>query len=67
MKKGKIVEIKDSLGFIWVWDGKRVRIPEVDEIFVLEGTDPMENGYLASSLQEAITVLIDGGYIEKEG
>lgn len=59
-------KIKDSLGFIWFWDGRRVYMPECDEIFALEGLDPEENGYPANTFEEAINVLKDGGYLDEQ-
>lgn len=58
--------ITDNNGVIWEYDTysyqsghRELRVPEADGEF----TEPHENGYDARSFDEALLILVDGGYI----
>jgi|WetSurMetagenome_2_1015567.scaffolds.fasta_scaffold189431_5 hypothetical protein len=50
--------IADALGEVWCFDGERV--------FLLSAEEELgeQNGYPCKTEEEAIAILIDGGYIE---
>ena len=58
-------EFIDDLGEKWIWDGIRIYMVEAEKEFIEMGIDVMQNGYPASSIEEARRVLIWGGYIDK--
>ena len=60
------LEITDDNGYHWVWNGSRVYCVEGEEEFIELRIDPKQNGYGAQSEDEAIEILISGGYIEKD-
>ena len=54
----RFAKMRDALGYEWVYDSSRsreLRMPEADN---MEG-----NGYYAESFEQAIVILVDGGYI----
>ena len=64
MKKSYL--IRDDYGYSWNWNGSRVYCLEAEEEFIKNGDDPKQNGYGALSEDEAIQILISGGYIGKD-
>ena len=59
------MKITDDNGYHWIWDGTRVYCTEGENKFIEMGIDPFQNGYPAYSEEEAIEILVRGGYIQK--
>ena len=54
----RFARMRDALGYEWVYDSSRsreLRMPETDST--------PQNGYYAESFEQAIVILINGGYI----
>jgi hypothetical protein len=45
--------IYDSLGELWIWDGRRVFHVRAEIEMLENGEDASENGYPASTIEEA--------------
>lgn len=54
----------DDNDYHWEWDGNRVYCLEAEKEMMENGEDVRQNGYLASSPDEALSILMAGGYIE---
>lgn len=50
----------DDYGYHWEWNGSRIFCIEAEK------EEPISNGYPAYTEEEAIEVLIDGGYITND-
>ena len=51
-------KMRDALGYEWVYDtsyARELRMPATDST--------PQNGYYAESFEQAVVILIDGGYI----
>ena len=58
--------VVDDNGYIWVWDGKRIYSLEGEKEFIELGIDIEQNGYGADTEDEAVAILISGGYIKED-
>jgi len=54
----------DDNDYHWEWDGNRVYCLEAEKEMMENGEDVSQNGYPASSPDEALSILMAGGYIE---
>ena len=66
LEANKQLSIFDAEGNEWRWNGERVYMVEAELEYIKNGDDPAGNGYQASSWEEAIRVLNEGDYMEKE-
>lgn len=56
----------DAFGMEWVWDGDRVYVAGSDEELLAKKEDPEWNGYHCMSIEDAIRLLHDYGFMDKE-
>ena len=56
--------IKDNFDVWWIWDGRRLYVPEADIEYIEMGLDPNENGYHVDNMEGALEILAKGGYID---
>lgn len=57
-------KIIDANGYLWKWDGNRVYMDLAEKEMKANGEDTTQNGYPASTLEDALKVLADGGYMQ---
>jgi hypothetical protein len=57
--------IKDSCGFLWIWDGRRIYLWDAEKEMVENDINPVGNGYQARSFEGAVKLLKEYGYIEE--
>ena len=58
------MRIIDDNGYNWTWNGRRVYCVEAEEEFIDKGWDTKQNGYPAFFAEDAIKILVNGGYIQ---
>jgi hypothetical protein len=66
MTEDKIYTFFDANGVRWDWNGYKVYVPLTEEELKKAGIPEEQNGYYADSLENALDILADGGYMERE-